>query len=454
MQRWDALLASIHNTSPHVAQAAEDAPVAVLGRGSLSGASNALTSPVMLVPKGGLLGAAAQYGKVVDALQIKEGKAAVITREWLLYLDVRRRRLCWAIKMAHLATTSTHGLVVVVHYSVRLSFGASSTIRLAARRRVSCPSKETCQALCSRLERAMATRVATAEADRDLAAGTAIVTVDGDAARGPRPTRDLHILPTLEQRLPRQPIDDETDSRPLHQALRSACLLPTTRPRVLQLPSPAPHGNGVSPEQPQSDGALSGRQVDIQPESGHGIDVALFGGGGEAVSGGRASMRSTSPFVRLVDAHAQAQLPVRQSTTASDSRRQTHMTHDSTGGFTSAVTSGSKDTAATHIVTDGNSHTTPEEGGQLTAMPAALQAVCVLCECVMAAEAAAQAESLLSSIAIVSQAALQGGTAGDTFSAILSMCNSSRHNAISTHGARQIAAAIKTLCRAQNAVQS
>lgn len=56
-----------------------------------------------------LQGAAARYGKVVDALQIKAGKAAVITREWLLYVDVRRRRQRWAVKLARLTTTSTHG---------------------------------------------------------------------------------------------------------------------------------------------------------------------------------------------------------------------------------------------------------------------------------------------------------------------------------------------------------
>lgn len=57
----------------------------------------------------GLQGAAARYGRAVDALQTKEGKAVVFTRGWLLYLDVRRRRLRWAMKLNRLTTTSTHG---------------------------------------------------------------------------------------------------------------------------------------------------------------------------------------------------------------------------------------------------------------------------------------------------------------------------------------------------------
>jgi len=46
---------------------------------------------------------------VVDALQTKEGKAAIFTGQSLLYVDVRRRRLRWAVKLAHLTTVSTHG---------------------------------------------------------------------------------------------------------------------------------------------------------------------------------------------------------------------------------------------------------------------------------------------------------------------------------------------------------
>lgn len=47
---------------------------------------------------------------VVDALQTKEGKAAIFTGGALLYVDMRRRRLRWAIKLPHVTTISTHGV--------------------------------------------------------------------------------------------------------------------------------------------------------------------------------------------------------------------------------------------------------------------------------------------------------------------------------------------------------
>lgn len=81
-----------------------------------------------------LQGAAAQYGKVVDALQIKEDKAAVITREWLLYLDVRRRRQRWAVKLARLTTTSTHGARFIAA-SCRISSTVTRIMRCQAHSR-------------------------------------------------------------------------------------------------------------------------------------------------------------------------------------------------------------------------------------------------------------------------------------------------------------------------------
>lgn len=48
---------------------------------------------------------------VVDALQTKQGKATVFTADTLLYVDMRRRRLRWSIKLPHLTTVSTHGAI-------------------------------------------------------------------------------------------------------------------------------------------------------------------------------------------------------------------------------------------------------------------------------------------------------------------------------------------------------
>lgn len=46
---------------------------------------------------------------VVDALQTKQGKATVFMADTLLYVDMRRRRLRWSIKLPHLTTVTTHG---------------------------------------------------------------------------------------------------------------------------------------------------------------------------------------------------------------------------------------------------------------------------------------------------------------------------------------------------------
>lgn len=47
---------------------------------------------------------------VVDALQTKQGKATVFMADTLLYVDMRRRRLRWSIKLPHLTTVTTHGM--------------------------------------------------------------------------------------------------------------------------------------------------------------------------------------------------------------------------------------------------------------------------------------------------------------------------------------------------------
>jgi hypothetical protein len=52
---------------------------------------------------------------VVDALQTKQGKATVFMADTLLYVDMRRRRLRWSIKLPHLTTVTTHGTKPICH---------------------------------------------------------------------------------------------------------------------------------------------------------------------------------------------------------------------------------------------------------------------------------------------------------------------------------------------------
>ena len=46
---------------------------------------------------------------VLDYLQNKDNKALVFTDKHLVYLNLKRQRLRWALPVAHLSSVTTHG---------------------------------------------------------------------------------------------------------------------------------------------------------------------------------------------------------------------------------------------------------------------------------------------------------------------------------------------------------
>lgn len=103
----------------------------------------------------------------------------------------------------------------------------------------------------------------------------------------------------------------------------------------------------------------------------------------------------------------------------------------------------------------------PEAGSDRAAVAAAMHAIIVLCDCALAAEGMLQAAPLLSSAAIVAQAALQGpgsvdAAAESALVSVLTLCGTSSNSGVGGNGVGQpqVAVTVKALCSAHLAVDS
>ncbi|KAK9808775.1 hypothetical protein WJX72_003363 [[Myrmecia] bisecta] len=100
---------------------------------------------------------------VLDYLQNKDNKVLIFTDRHLIYVNLKRQRVRWAFSLEHLSSFSTHGLVVLLHQALtlRLHMGAMSQIlRVPARKRVECRTRDLHQSLLVKLNRAMSLQAA------------------------------------------------------------------------------------------------------------------------------------------------------------------------------------------------------------------------------------------------------------------------------------------------------